>query len=124
MAEKKSAGPGPDMSFLDVGRTDPKMQRRLDDWTRAITERVPESENIQDRRAGESTLGYYGGRIADTARNFWSNLQDPMRPIRIPGYQQGGVVQEPAHVTHNRANLRMIAHHARRDPQRAKHLLQ
>src|SRR5215510_4499774 len=80
-------------------------------------ESFPESKNIEDRR-GET----YGGW-----RDVWRRLQepfDPRRDLRVPGYQRGGVVREPTHVSSNRANLRMIAHHARRDPARAKHLLQ
>ena len=118
MADRREAVPGPDMRFLDVGRTDPEMQQRLGDWTQAVTERAPYSENIEDRRAGEGVVGRYLGPVVDKARNFWSNITEAR-------YQQGGeVAREPTHVSANRANLRMIAHHARRDPQRAKHLLQ
>src|SRR5215471_16423169 len=106
-----------DLRWQDVGRADPAMRRRMDDWAQAVAARSPESTNIEDRRAGEGIVGRYLGPVADTARNILYSGRY--------GYQRGGVVQgEPAHATNNRANLRMIAHHARRDPQRAKHLLQ
>jgi hypothetical protein len=112
---------GDDMQWLDVGRTDPQARQRLDNWAQTVADRAPASENIEDRRGGESTLGRYGGMIADKARDIWSNITDPLPP---PRYQQGGPVQRPTHATHNEHNQRMIAHFGRRNPEHAKRLLQ